>query len=165
MKMNYSKEIEQDGELLKIADDVELIYKFLKEQSHIDWINSKKLKMLQDKGFIVAGDRPTDLMKKLDKMVEKLWEGLEDIPFYEEKSEQYIEEDYLDFEEGTSKEDICHWFDERHSKGVHFLLYEYEIGKEKVKFAEVYERIPKDKRDNDLFYYECRTNEGEEEEQ
>lgn len=25
------------------------------------------------------------------------------------------------------KEDIWEWFDHRHSKGVHFLLYEYEI--------------------------------------
>lgn len=126
----YAKEIEVDGELLKLEDDVELIYDFLKEQSDTEWIDLEKLKVLQDKGFVVPGDRPTDLMNKLDKLLEKLWEGLEDIPFYEEDSELHIEEDYLSFEKGTSREDIWHWFDERHSKGVYFLLYEYD-GNEK----------------------------------
>ncbi len=155
----YTKEIEVDGELLKIADDVELIYDFLKEQSDTEWIDLEKLKVLQDKGFVVPGDRPTDLMNKLDKLLEKLWEGLEDIPFYEEDSELHIEEDYLDFEEGTSREDIWHWFDERHSKGVYFLLYEYGgIEKETIVcYTEISERIPEEKRDKDLFYYECRT--------
>lgn len=123
----YTKDIEINGELLRIVDDVELIYNFLKEQSDTEWIDLEKLKILQDNGFVVPGDRPTDLMNKLDNLLERLWCGLEDIPFYEEDGVQYIEEDYLEFEEGTSKEDIWHWFDERHSKGVHFLLYEYEI--------------------------------------
>lgn len=43
-----------------------------------------------------------------------------------EDSELHIEENYLDFEEGTSREDIWHWFDEKHSKGVYFLLYKYD---------------------------------------
>lgn len=157
----YTKEIEEDGELFTIASDIELIYGFLKEQSDTEWRDLEKLKVLQDKGYVLPGDRPTDLMKKLDKLLEKIWEGLEDIPFYEEESKQYIEEDYLDFEEGTSKEEIWHWFDERHSKGVHFLLYEYETNREEVRFTEVYERIPEDKRDDKLFYYECRTCDGE----
>lgn len=152
----YSKEIEVDGELLKIADDVELIYDFLKEQSDTEWIDLEKLKVLQDEGFVVPGDRPTDLMKKLDNLLEKLWEGLEDRPFYEKDSEQYIEEDYLEFEAGTSREDIWHWFDERHSKGVHFLLYEYDsTPKEIVCYTEIDERIPEEKREKELFYYEC----------
>lgn len=157
----YTKEIEVNGELFKISEYVELIYDFLKEQSDTEWIDLEKLKVLQDKGLVIPGDRPTDLMNKLDHLLEKIWDGLEDIPFYERDGEQYIEEDYLDFEEGTSREDIWHWFDERHSKGVHFLLYEYETGKEKVGFTEVYERIPEDKRDENLFYYECRTCDGE----
>ena len=87
---------------------------------------------------------------------------MEDVPFYEKDSEQYIEENYLDFEKGTSKEDIWHWFDERHSQGIHFLLYEYG-GKEaeKIYYTKIDERIPEEKRDKDLFYYECRTCEEE----
>lgn len=122
----YIEYFEKYEELLKNKEDVDYIYEFLKEQSDTEWIDLEKLKVLQDKGLVIPGDRPTDLMNKLDNLLEKLWDGLEDIPFYEEDGEQYIEENYLDFEEGTSKEDIWHWFDERHSKGVHFLLYEYE---------------------------------------
>lgn len=159
----YTKEVEINGELLRIADDVKLIYEFLKEQSDTQWINLEKLKVLQDKGLVIPGDRPTDLIRKLDNLVEKIWNGLEDIPFYEEDSEQYIEENYLDFEEGTSKEDIWHWFDERHSKGIHYLLYEYETNnqitesRKCVHYTEINERIPLDKRDDELFYYECRS--------
>lgn len=159
----YTKEVEINGELLRIADNVKLIYEFLKEQSDTQWINLEKLKVLQDKGLVIPGDRPTDLIRKLDNLVEKIWNGLEDIPFYEEDSEQYIEENYLDFEEGTSKEDIWHWFDERHSKGIHYLLYEYETNnqitesRKCVHYTEINERIPLDKRDDELFYYECRS--------
>lgn len=160
LEVYYTKEIEVNGELFEIAGDVELIYNFLKEQSDTEWIDLEKLKVLQDMGFAIPRDRPY-LTNRLDNLLEKLREGLEDIPFYEEDGEQFIEEDYLKFEEGTSREDIWHWFDERHSKGVHFLLYEYEIGKEKVGFTEVYERISEDRRDDDLFYYECRTCDGE----
>lgn len=163
----YTKEVEINGELLRIADDVKLIYEFLKEQSDTQWINLEKLKVLQDKGLVIPGDRPTDLIRKLDNLVEKIWNGLEDIPFYEEDSEQYIEENYLDFEKGTSKEDIWHWFDERHSKGIYYLLYEYEANdqitesRKCVRYTEINERIPLDKRDDELFYYECRSCDNE----
>lgn len=80
---------------------------------------------------VLSGNEQKDLQKRYDKLLEKLWDGLEDIPFYEKDGEQYIEEDYFEFQKGTAREDIWHWFDERHSKGVHFLLYEYEsIGNE-----------------------------------
>lgn len=36
-----------------------------------------------------------------------------------------------------------------------------EVDREEVGFTELYERIPEDKRDNKLFYYECRTCGGE----
>ena len=63
-----------------------------------------------------------------DRMIEKLWEELEDIPFDEDKDsgEVYIAQDFQDiFYKGEYREDIWHWFDERHSKGVAYLLYEY----------------------------------------
>lgn len=86
----------------------------------------KQMNDTKQEEYIIPGDEPKDSQKRFDKRLEKLWDGLEDIPFYEKDGEQYIEEDYFEFQKGTAKEDIWHWFDKRHSKGVHFLLYEYE---------------------------------------
>lgn len=57
-----------------------------------------------------------------DKELEQLWRDLEDVPMCPET--ETIEREFLDFGTGTPREDIWHWFDERHSKGVHYLLYE-----------------------------------------
>lgn len=62
-----------------------------------------------------------------DKNVEKLWNELEDITFIEgEDKELYLGSKWLHFEEGTHREDVWHWFDEEHSKGVAWLMHEYE---------------------------------------
>lgn len=62
-----------------------------------------------------------------DRMIEEMWEELEDIPFDEDEDsgELYITQDWKEFKTGESREDIWHWFDERHSKGVAYLLNEY----------------------------------------
>lgn len=57
-----------------------------------------------------------------DTELEELWDGLEDVPMNPET--ECIEQDYNIFPAGTSKEDIWKYFDKRHSKGVHYLLYE-----------------------------------------
>lgn len=36
-----------------------------------------------------------------------------------------LEKDWYMFEKGTSRENIWHWFDERHSKGIAYLLYDH----------------------------------------
>ena len=60
-----------------------------------------------------------------DLMVEKLWNKMEDVPFSEGiDGEMYLDEDWENFSKGTSRTDIWHWFDENHSKGVYYLLYE-----------------------------------------
>ena len=56
-----------------------------------------------------------------DAELEQLWDELEDIPM-DPETEQ-LEAPFLDFGVGTDREDIWHWFDERHSKGVVYLLY------------------------------------------
>lgn len=56
-----------------------------------------------------------------DKVIEKMWEEFEDIPVNCET--ERIEQDFLHFPVGTPREDIWHWFDEMHSKGVVYLLY------------------------------------------
>ena len=63
----------------------------------------------------------------MDKEIEKLWDELEDVPFYEDK-EGYMRlgVDWQDFAKGTDREEIWYWFDEHYSKGVAWLMNEYE---------------------------------------
>lgn len=65
--------------------------------------------------------------KYMDCFLEKKWENLTDIPFIEKDGEEILDGTYWDFTKGlTTKEDIWHYFDHNHSKGVHFLLYELD---------------------------------------
>ena len=57
-----------------------------------------------------------------DTELENLWKSLEDIPMNENEQ---LEEDWFIFSKGTDKEEIWHWFDEQYSKGVSYLLYEF----------------------------------------
>lgn len=62
-----------------------------------------------------------------DKEIEKLWLELTDIPFNEnEEGQLLLDEEWLHFEKDIEREEIWQWFDEQHSKGVYYLLYEYE---------------------------------------
>ena len=55
-----------------------------------------------------------------DVVVEELWDNLADVPIDPETEE--LDEPYYIWPKGTDKEDIRHWFDEHHSKGVAYLL-------------------------------------------
>lgn len=59
---------------------------------------------------------------KHDAEVERLWDALADVPMNPETEK--IESPFLHFPAGTDREEIWHWFDEHHSKGVAWLLYE-----------------------------------------
>lgn len=65
-----------------------------------------------------------------DKEMEQYWIELTDIPFdYPEEtglSDMALAHDWLHFKKGTERDEIWHWFDENHSKGVAWLLYEFE---------------------------------------
>ena len=56
-----------------------------------------------------------------DTALEKLWEEFGDVPMNPET--ECREAPFLDFPAGTFREDIWRWFDERHSKGVAYLMY------------------------------------------
>lgn len=58
-----------------------------------------------------------------DTEIEKLWEELEDILTDENDC---LAVDWQGWNKGTDKNDIWHWFDEHHSKGVGWLINEYE---------------------------------------
>lgn len=57
-----------------------------------------------------------------DEQLEFFWDQFADIPMDPET--ERMEEDFLCFPIGTHREEIWHWFDKRHSKGVYYLLYE-----------------------------------------
>ena len=59
---------------------------------------------------------------KDDTKVEKLWDDLADVPM--NPVTECIEEDFYIWPKGTFREDIWHWFDNNHSQGVYYLLYE-----------------------------------------
>lgn len=54
-----------------------------------------------------------------DTELEKLWEAFGDIPIDEEEC---IDTDFAQWEKGTDRFDIWHWFDENHSKGIKYLM-------------------------------------------
>ena len=61
-----------------------------------------------------------------DKIVEELWGLLEDVPFYETENawdDLMLEQDWFLFPKSTERDTIWHWFDDHHSKGIHYLLY------------------------------------------
>lgn len=75
----------------------------------------------------LTGDQHYWLFDELicDATLERRWKELADVPFDDHgpESDMKLAEDWWCFEKGTEREDIWHWFDERHSKGVAFLMY------------------------------------------
>lgn len=102
-----------------------------------------------------------------DKELEAMWEELEDVLVYEDECGRLcLQADWQGFEAGTDQEEIWRWFDEHHSKGVGWLMNEYEpewvreIKKpiEEALGAEL--RIEKKTKENEEyfasnFFYEC----------
>ena len=60
-------------------------------------------------------------LRERDAVLELMWAKLGDIPMNPET--ECIEEDFVNWPAGTPREDIWHWLDERHSKGVAYLMY------------------------------------------
>ena len=89
--------------------------------SHGDWKNAVKLSADPDTcqmAFrIVDGKHSED-----DAAIEKLWDELTDIPMDPETEK--MDTDWRFWKKGTDREDIWHWFDSHHSKGVAYLLYD-----------------------------------------
>lgn len=60
-------------------------------------------------------------LRDRDEILEELWAQLEDVPFDPET--ETIEAPFMGWGSGISRDEIWHWFDARHSKGVAYLLY------------------------------------------
>lgn len=73
----------------------------------------------------LSDDEITELEKEQDKILEGEWDELSDIPFDEdEEGTLYISRDWNGFKKGDSRDEIWHYFDRYHTKGIHYLLYE-----------------------------------------
>lgn len=55
-----------------------------------------------------------------DSLLEDLWKTLTDVPMNPDTED--IEENWFIFPKGTNREEIWHWFDEQHSKGVGWIM-------------------------------------------
>jgi len=58
-----------------------------------------------------------------DNSVEELWKEFEDVTMDENMC---IINDWSIWRKGTSREEIWGWFNHNHSKGIHWLMNEYE---------------------------------------
>lgn len=63
-----------------------------------------------------------------DNNAEKLWEEFEDVLFIEDEDSDdscsmVLSDDWQGWSKGTTRDTIWRWFDEHHSKGIHWLLY------------------------------------------
>ncbi len=58
-----------------------------------------------------------------DTLIEDLWRTFIDVNIDENEC---IEQNWFIFEKGTYREEIWHWFDENHSKGVGWLINDFE---------------------------------------
>ena len=74
-----------------------------------------------DYSALMDGLEEIDTLRERDKILEDLWTEFGDVPMNPET--ECMEQPFLGFPAGTHREDIWHWFDERHSKGVTYLLY------------------------------------------
>ena len=60
-------------------------------------------------------------LQERDEALEELWAQFSDVPMNPEA--ERIEAPFLEWDAGTAREEIWRWFDERHSRGVAYLLY------------------------------------------
>lgn len=69
-------------------------------------------------------------MRKLsDYEIEQLWQELEDVLVDENDC---LCDDWRDWPKGTHREEIWYWFDEHHSRGVGWLMNEYNAEETKT---------------------------------
>lgn len=62
-----------------------------------------------------------ETLRDRDEELEELWARFSDIPMNPET--ECIEAPFMGWGAGIHREEIWHWFDQRHSKGVAYLLY------------------------------------------
>lgn len=74
---------------------------------------------------VMDGLQEIDTLRDRDEELEELWEQFGDVPMNPET--ECIEEQFIGWGPGIHREEIWHWFDRRHSKGIAYLLYKNEF--------------------------------------
>lgn len=74
-----------------------------------------------DYSALMDGLEEIDTLAERDAALKELWDAFGDVPMNPET--ECMEAPFLGFPAGTHREDIWRWFDERHSKGVAYLMY------------------------------------------
>lgn len=98
--------------------------KWQKAADIVTWLFQHGRMSLVDYRAIRDGLDEITTLTERDAALESLWHEFEDIPMNPET--ECMDAPFLDFPAGTHREDIWHWFDERHSKGVAYLMYRTE---------------------------------------
>ena len=80
-----------------------------------DAISSSEYQVIRD------GLEEIETLRDRDMAREEMWRQFADVPMNLET--ECIEEEFFGWGPGVSREEIWHWFDRRHSKGVAYLLY------------------------------------------
>ena len=88
-----------------------------------------RLNALHQEDRIDSGDYSTihdglteiETLRDRDEALEELWGQLADVPM-DPKTERLLEP-FMGWGVGVSRDEIWHWFDRRHSKGIGYLLY------------------------------------------
>ena len=70
---------------------------------------------------VMEGLQDIETLRDRDEELEELWHRFGDVPMDPET--ECIEEQFMGWGPGVHREEIWHWFDRRHSKGVAYLLY------------------------------------------
>ena len=70
---------------------------------------------------VMDGLQDIEALRDRDEELEEMWRRFGDVPMDPET--ECIEEQFMGWGSGTHREEIWHWFDRRHSKGIAYLLY------------------------------------------
>lgn len=128
MKLNDTKEEVYD---FAVSEDMSGFEDYLKDNpnENIDDFAKFKASCLEDSvinGYYFEYHGMTYCVLD-DEKIENLWDELEDVPFIENnKKELMLDKDWFIFSEKTEREDIWQWFDQHHTKGLGWLMNEYE---------------------------------------
>ena len=75
----------------------------------------------------IRAHNPMRTVEERDRELQELWDAFGDVPM--NPVTECMDEPVLGFPAGTSRWDILHWFDKRHSKGVAYLMYGEDAGR------------------------------------
>lgn len=89
--------------------------------------DAKVQELIEDYEDRLSGVTASTITCSTDAEIENLWCDLSDVPFDELPDGRLVlAEDWNQFPAGTDREDIWHFFDRNHSKGVAYLLYDFD---------------------------------------